>query len=155
MFASKRRNKESYMQSYIFKDVFEMFDEVFGSDKLVALTENSMLYPAPAFPPLNVLMDKETKELTFEFALAGYKKEDADISFSGDFLTLKLKAKQRDLKNFQVLRGGIKTSDVDFKYACPSDKYDRETTSATFADGMLIIKVPSKTEVKPKKISIG
>lgn len=113
----------------------------------------------PKFPPANIFITID-KTLVFEFAIAGHKKDDIDLSISGDYLSLSLKGKnetktEENQKN-RFLKKGIKINNCQSKYLIPSDKYLLDEISASFNNGILRIKIPAKKSVKKsyKKINI-
>jgi len=115
----------------------------------------ALMYNAPSFPPVNVLLNKDTKDLIFEFAVAGYKEEEMDINFSGDYLILKLQInKENGDEKIKIIHNGIRKQDVCFRYYTPSDKYDQEGVVANLANGVLSVKVPAREEAQKKKIVI-
>jgi HSP20 family protein len=114
----------------------------------------SVLYSAPTFPPVNVLLNKETKDMVFEFAVAGYEEENLDISFAGDYLILKIKKDNEDNSNFKVIHNGIRKENIEFKYYVPSDKYNQDEVGASLKNGILAVNVPAREEAEKKKVKI-
>ncbi len=108
-----------------------------------------------SFPPKDVLIDKD-KNLYFRFALAGYDKDNVDISFMGDSMVVKIMApKEKELpEGFRCISKGIKSSDNSTRFYVPFHRYDTENAKATFENGILNIKVPSKTPEKTRSIPI-
>jgi HSP20 family molecular chaperone IbpA len=75
------------------------------------------VYQVPNVPPVNVFINKDTKEMIFEFALAGYKKENISINFSGDYMELKLReSEEKANQQLEIVRRGIKNCNINFKY---------------------------------------
>jgi len=119
------------------------------------LKEAGYSYPAPQFPPMNVEMDKETKDLYFTAALAGYDPEEVDVRFDGDYMLLSSNVKKEEEKaKKELLRRGIKKSTFEVRYVVPVSKYDTERANATFENGLLNIRIPAKETMKPKKLKI-
>ena len=146
----------------LFEEMSKMFDDSFFT---------STKYSVPSFPPLKVI--KRDNKVTFKFALAGYSKEDLDISFGKDCLILSTtkeyeKRKNAEFENLmlvgkeknpkvKILVDTFKDSNFSYKYFIPEDKFDFDKVSAEFKDGILVITVPAreeKLENKVKKIEI-
>jgi len=119
----------------------------------VFFTEGGSLYEN-RFPPMNVSVNPDTKDLLFEFALSGYKEEEVSVDFEEDYLHLSLDPKEPEDKKTYI-KHGIKSSQCDAKYFVPSSKYEVNSSTAELKDGILTIFVPAKEEIKPKKIFIG
>ena len=147
------------MKNNDYEDVWTMFDRLFdetiGSAMLGAAptTRCDNLYHTPNFPPVNVFIDEETKDLTLEFALAGYKKEEVEISFEGDKMILELKPVS-DLETRRILKKGFKTPASTTTFIIPSSKYKTGEVEAEMVDGVLTVIVRAVDEIKPKKVSI-
>lgn len=108
------------------------------------------------FPPYNAHVHKETKDLLFEFALAGYDKKDVEISFDGDYMFLELNSPNRErMADFATINQGIKQSKTKLKVAVPSSRYEQQNAKAAFEQGILSVFVPRKEEQKPRKIEIS
>lgn len=155
-----------YMNKTYF-DPFELFNEIFkdvdfaelskgvGSIDLEELFKTAQAqFPTPAFPPVKIAIDTETKALVFRFAVAGYKKENVDIRFAGDYMLLKMKAEVKEDPNLRIIKNTLKNCDVDFKYPVPSDKYSHENVSAKMVDGILVVVVSALTDAEAKKVNI-
>lgn len=139
-------------------DAFGLFDQLFSDFGLTNDFWNSWntVYQVPNFPPVNVFINKDTKEMIFEFALAGYKKENISINFSGDYMELKLReSEEKANQQLEIVRRGIKNCNINFKYYCPADKYSRENVQATFVDGILKVVIDPVKKVETKMITIN
>lgn len=121
--------------------------------------ENVDYYPAYSYPPLNVYM-KPDKTLVFEFALAGFKEEEINLAFKGDYMVFSAKVAEEFLhdENVRFFKHRLKFKDItDQKYYVPEDKFDRERVKAVFRNGVLKVEIPPKentTDVKTIKIDI-
>ncbi len=136
----------------IFEKLFMDFDDVFTTP---VIQKGGEIYHAPNFPPVNIYINEESKDLTFEFAVAGYEKEDALIEFNGDKMKLTIKGKQEGIEGLRVLKKGIKTPDINSAFTVPVSKYETDNSKAEMKDGILIVKVPAKDEIKPKRLAIN
>ncbi len=134
--------------------LIDVFNKMWlGSSSLLDL--NSDWYTVPSFPPVDVKLNTETKDMIFDFAVAGYSNEDLDITFSGDYLVLKMTTKAQSIQNkFKIIHSGIRKQDVNFRYYVPSDKYDQNRVEANLANGILTIKIPAREEEQRRKVKI-
>ncbi len=92
-------------------------------------------------------------ELFIRGELPGFKREDIDLRFEGDTLTIKAEKKEGDLKDVtyhtQERCYGEYMRTIPLPFPVNSDKF-----SATFENGLLEIRVPKAEEVKGKHIEI-
>lgn len=125
------------------------FDEVFNG------IENFHNIMPATFPPTNFYIDDD-KNLKFEFALAGYVRDEIELSFDGDkmFLTLTPIRKEED-EHIKSLSKGIKHSSAKSYYVVPAVKYDQSAATADYENGILTVFIPSREEAKPKKTTIN
>jgi HSP20 family molecular chaperone IbpA len=140
----------TYNLNDIFDALFCDFESVFKAPRF----ESHEVYHAPNFPPVNIYISEESKDLTFDFALAGYKKEDISINFNGDKMVLTLKGLEAKRDGLKLLKKGLKVSDVESVFTVPASKYDTEYSVAKMEDGILTINIPAKDEIKSKRIII-
>jgi HSP20 family protein len=111
--------------------------------------ENIDHYPMYSFPPTNVFLTKERK-LVFEFALAGYKEKEIDLTFKGDHMILNAKVpeemEQQD-EDIRYFKKRLKFKEIeDQKYYVPTDKFKQEESAATYKNGILRIEIPPVEE---------
>ena len=122
-----------------YSDLFDAVDAMFGLDK-----QSTTHYSTPSFPKSNVVIE-EDGTMRFEFALAGYKKEDLKVDFDENRLILStvedFKAPEVS-ENEKVLANNIKKTSFNYSYRIPEVKYKFAETKATFENGILTIKVP-------------
>lgn len=122
--------------SDFFREAKESFNELYSTN----------------FPPLNIWVDKESRELVFEIALAGYTKDDIILNFEDDKMILELKKKDQTNDDSRLLMyQGLKYSCKKAIYWIPRSKYDHSKAEAEFNDGILKIKIPS---IKPEKTNV-
>jgi molecular chaperone IbpA len=146
-----------------FYDIDRFFDQIFNSGEFRELEQlfneavrgSKTRYTCPSFPPANVKLDEE-KNLTFEFALAGYSRDNIDISFSGNHMYLNVSPSGQEEEKVSYLCRGIKEAEVKNTYFVPQDKYDTGKANAKFDNGLLVVFIPSKEKSPEKahKISI-
>lgn len=142
----------------IFDKMWRDFDSFFGeiSGDSTSRSFSPVIYKDINYPPMNVWVDQESKDMVLEFAVAGIPMENINIDVEGDYLHLTIdKNEEEDVKdNFKLIRKGIKTGKVKQRIYVPSSKYKTEDVKAEMRDGLLLVKVPSRDEVKPKRVQI-
>lgn len=116
---------------------------------------DSKHYPVPSFPKADVFI-AENGSIVFSFSLAGYKREDLDISFMENHLVLStskdFKPEQEDNRKYLVKN--IKKCSFKYSYFVPETKYDFNKVEATLNNGMLTIIIPPLKEVNKRPQSI-
>ena len=143
----------------------EMLDSFLGLGNNVATVSNKgrtasgkkASYPITSFPPTRVMQDKKNGSLHFKFLLAGYSKEDIDLSFEKDKLVVSAKTKHEDARdNFVVIADGIKTPEFSYSYIVPEKIFDKKKISAKMEDGVLRVYIPmkEKKDIDTAKINI-
>ena len=139
-------------------DVWTMFDRVFKDANrflLEASNNEGEIYHSSNFPPANIYLDKETKDLTFDFALAGYSREDIEITFEGDKMFLHLNPKEKKDDGKTILKKGFKTPETKTSFVIPSSKYLFDEAKAEMKDGILTVFIKAVDEIKPKRLLIS
>lgn len=117
-------------------------------DRWNALTVNNRVV---TFPPYN-LIKVDDDHYTVELALAGYKKEDIEITVEKDLLTVKSVEKEEETSE-EVLHQGIAKRLWTQRFVLGEWM---EVKEATLKDGLLTIKVERELpeEAKPKVIKV-
>jgi HSP20 family protein len=100
-------------------------------------------YPSYSYPPVNVYLTKE-KSLVFEFALAGFREDDLDLQFQGDYMIFSAKGPDLEpTEDVRYFKRRLKFKEIEEqRYYVPEDKFDREKVKATFLNGILRVVVP-------------
>jgi len=108
-------------------------------------------YKTTTFPPYN-LIKVDDDHYTVEIALAGYKREDIEVTVEKDLLTVKSVEKE-DNKDEEVLHQGIAKRLWTQRFVLGEWM---EVKEATLKDGLLTIKVEREVpeEDKPKVIKV-
>lgn len=103
------------------------------------------------FPKTSIYIDNDDK-LTFDFALAGFSKEDISITLENDKLIIKghNESKQKTVK--KVFQNQLAYRDFEVSYRIPNTFSQK--TDATFKDGILTVKVEPNESSQPKLIEI-
>ncbi len=158
------------MKDKIVIDVGQIMDEIFEATKsfgdafgghqearnraeeFFRRDENVDYYPSYSYPPMNLYLTQE-KELVFEFALAGFREDDIELEFQGDYMIFSAKAPnmepEEDVKYF---KRRLKFKEIENqRYYVPEDKFDRGSVNAVFKNGILKVVVPPKEHVESKE----
>ncbi len=142
-----------------FSDIFSAFEDIFSKDNWFSILPWNMdeecdFYRSTGVP-LNVYL-KSNRDYVIEAAIAGYSKDNINIEFEGSYLILSGKKEEEkengDKKKY--LHKGIKRSSFKTRLYVPNTKYKQNETSANLVDGVLVITIPSKEEVKKEKETI-
>lgn len=114
-------------------------------------------YPFYSYPPTNIYINDD-RTLVFEFALAGFPENAITLEFKGNYLLLSAKAPMEEpgesgsdeaggSEGRHYFKRRLKLRSIDQqKYLVPEDKFDRDSVSATFKNGILKVIVPPKIE---------
>jgi len=137
-------------------DLLGIFDAVFSNmEDIWAMPSSANIYSCQ-FPPLNVYLNEKTKDLKFEFALAGFDKDEIGLEFEGDYLKLSVipKTDTKEDDEFVLLQKGIKRSSIEKEFYVPNAKYLVDKIKVKFEGGILEVTIPAKDEIKPRKLLI-
>jgi len=105
-----------------------------------------------AFPPVNVLNSPE--DMVVQCELAGVKKEDLDISITGETLVIKgVKEPPDDEEKFHYQRRERGAGEFSRTIVLP-DKVDPEKVEASLAAGILTIRLPKSEAAKPRQVAV-
>ena len=107
--------------------------------------------PAPNYPPYNIVKQTENQYL-IELAVAGFKRDEIDITAEANKLTISGKvAAQRE---GEFLHRGIATRDFRHEFTLAETVVVR---GADLVDGLLVVRLENviPEEKKPRKIRMG
>lgn len=145
-----------------FSDLFDymnrLFDDSLSMVDSISQPRYNKLISSGEWPPANVLVDKNSKELTIEVALVGCDEENVLLSFDGDYLKLvangctEVPDEKRD--EIYIQRGLKKIGEITSKWKIDPRFYSRDNVDVNFKNGLLTIKVFPKEDVKPRKVEI-
>jgi len=107
-----------------------------------------------SFPPMNVWVSEETKDLVLEFAVAGIPKDHIIVDFEGDKMTLEIESQIQEREGFVLSQKGIRSSKSKTYYTVPQSKYETGKAKAELRDGILIIAIPAREDQRPKRLLI-
>jgi len=148
---------------YGFKEVFDLFDNIFNDVGFQRVNVQPMRYnkhiSTSQFPPANVILNRESKELYIEVALAGCTEDNINLSFDSDHLKLvvDVPTKVNDDKedpNVYIQRGLKKIQHVETAWFVDPRFYDRDSCKHEFLNGLLTIRIFPREDVRPKKIHL-
>ena len=144
---------------YGFKELVDFFDSFFddGFSKLdIQPMRYNKLISTSSFPPANVTINKETKELYIEVALAGCAEENINLSFDSDYLKLvvDVPTKEDENQDTYIQRGLKKISHIETGWFVDPRFYDRDSVKVKFLNGLLTIRIIPKEDVRPRKINV-
>ncbi len=115
--------------------------------------EGSGLFDRRVSPPIDVI--EETDDFIIVSDLPGVNSKDIDISISNNVLTIKGEKKLGDDKEkTKVYRRECWSGTFQRTLSLP-ETVDSNKVDATLKNGVLIIKVGKREEVKPRKISVS
>jgi molecular chaperone IbpA len=122
------------------------FDRVFDMlDDAANIANSSNL----AFPPVNVIQ-KDENNFVVELAVAGYKKEEIDVTLEKTHLTISGKKSEKDERNYLVK--GIAGRSFTRKFVVLDTI---EVKEATLTDGILSVQLENVVPTLPvRKITI-
>lgn len=132
-----------------------MFTSIFDDDffdNFNALLKIPAYQQTSIFPPMNVYAEDEG--MTFEFALAGYSKDELKVKIEGDSLVVTGTPKKEDEKCRKYCgTPRIRKSTFTVKRPVP-EMLDTKKLKATFVDGLLTVFIPVKEEEAKKNLEI-
>lgn len=108
-------------------------------------------YSSYSYPPTNVYMTAD-KSMVLEFALAGFREEDLELEFRGDYLmfSAKIEAGGPEDDKVHYFKRRLKFRPIEEqRYYVPEDKFDRGNVKAVFKNSILTVTVPPRDGVKP------
>ena len=141
--------------NHIFEsELNDFFNNAFKDWKWIATDSNSKKY---SYPKIDIYDENNTTVI--EAAVPGISKEDIDISFDNNVLTIRANSqskKDRDLNSYKLKE--LHRSSFSRSITILEDIYDVEKIHAKVENGMLTVSVPKKVTVpKPdnvKKITV-
>jgi HSP20 family protein len=125
--------------------------DLFGIRNLSTIDElfDSYLNELGKSDPEEFAFVAEDGSFVWEFKLPGYSKEDIEISFFDDYLTISSNTEKKDDRKFAARKK------FSMKKACPNYKFKIDETKAELKDGILKITIPPKEKKEEIIISIS
>lgn len=106
------------------------------------------------FPPMNMYVNPETKDVVYEFAVAGVPRDHIKISVEEDYLVISTEKVSSERKDLKLVENGIKRSSTTNRYYIPGSRYQLDKIKAGLEDGILTITVPAREETRPRVVEI-
>ena len=131
------------------KTLFDELDSLFSVFDEGLSRQGDAKYSVPSFPPCNVCL-QEDGAMVFEFALAGYKKEELNMEYINSKLILSTSKDYTEKLKDKYIHKGIKKPSFNYSYFVPETKFKISELKASFNDGILTITIPAKKEEKNK-----
>jgi HSP20 family protein len=146
-----KRNQNDKSVQNLRSDFDSLFDNFFG-DFPIGFSSNSNLVETSFKPKVNISEDEKSYQIDAE--LPGVKKEDIEVEYANDLLTIKAEKKEETEdkdKNYHKVESFYGT----FSRSIQIPNVDYDNVKAKFTDGVLKIELPKAEEDKTKsKISI-
>lgn len=153
------------MKDKIVIDLGQIMDEIFEATKTFGdafqegikrgprgFGDDVDYYPSYSYPPVNIYLT-EDKNLTFEFALAGFSEKDIDLQFQGDYMLFSAHSPQMSPEGtVRYFKRRLKFRDITAqKYYVPEDKFDHSKVTAVYKNGILKVTVPRNDVIETKE----
>jgi HSP20 family protein len=126
------------------------FDRFFNND-LMDWNNSNFSNTNTSLPAVNV---KETEDdFTIEVAAPGMTKKDFNIHFHNNVLTISSEKKnENEEKKENYTRREFSYQSFQRSFTVADNAVDSDKISAKYADGILVITLPKREEVKPKPL---
>lgn len=135
------------------REMSEVFNDIFDIGEPVSKLPSKIV--TSTYPPADMYVEKDSGNLVFEFAVAGYQESEVGLSFEEDYLILTLSAHEaEDTDNRDYFQKGIKRSKSETRCFVPASKYDVRKVEASINKGILKVSIPAREESKPFSIKI-
>jgi HSP20 family molecular chaperone IbpA len=139
---------------YTAKELFNFFEDLESVFEGTTKLATANLYQNN-FPPTDVYIHDETKDIVFEMALAGVPKDHIHVSVEGDYMILELDKVDREREGFVRYQRGIKSTSCKQKFFVHSGKYDLSGIKVSYKEGLLIVNIPAKESQRKKEVKIS
>lgn len=136
----------------------ELFEAMDTLDKMFSGTDSSdYRYAVPQFPPTELLKRKDGS-VDIRLAVAGYKKEDIEITTDENRIVVSTtdgyEQPVNDKDVVVISQSRIKRSPFKNSFIVPETKFDLTSIKAKYDEGILTITVQPKERKEYKKIEI-
>lgn len=151
----KAMNKSYGNLIELFEDIFNDSFKILRGCDVQPIRYNKQI-SSGSFPPTNIYIDKDTKEMTVQAALAGIREDQISLSWDGDYLKLVVNAtEEKDEKPRVFIQTGLKKiKEFETSWAVDPRFYSRDDFEVTFENGLLTVVIRPKEDVKPRKLTI-
>ena len=125
-----------------------LFDRFFNNE-LMDWNMSNFSGPNSTLPAVNV--HETDDDYILEVAAPGMSKKDFKINYQNSTLTISSeKQEEKEDKNNNYSRKEFSYQSFQRSFTVPGNVVDTEKISATYADGILNVKIPKREEVKLK-----
>ena len=136
------KRTENYFPSF--------FDRFFNND-LMDWSLSNYSSTNTSLPAVNV--KENDNEFVIEVAAPGMKKEDFRVNFQNNVLTISSERKdEKQEKKDKYTRKEFSYQSFQRSFTVNDNSVDSEKISARYADGILLVTLPKREEVKPKPL---
>lgn len=136
--SSKALTKPAETFPSLIDDFFKPFNEWFGN--------GGLSYRTLTVPSVNISEDKDGYNVSL--AAPGLTKSDFKINVEGNLVTISSeKEENKEEKDTRYTRREYSYSSFSRSFSMPED-VDREKIDASYADGVLNVKLPRKEEIR-------
>lgn len=143
----------NYQEFSGIEEAFALFDAVMSTLEPVSRVPEMIL--RGGFPPANILNDKDGN-VTYEFAVAGYKESEIGLEFKDDSMILTLTPEDQQAKEgVKYVQRGIRYAKSKLTAFVPVSKFEVSKSEASLKDGILTVFIPLKEESKPTSVKIN
>lgn len=104
------------------------------------------------FPKIDII--DHDNEIEVQAALPGVKKEDLEVSISGQTITIRTSTKEEKKEEGKYFRREISRGEYQRTLSLPNN-VDNDNAKASFKDGILTVTIPKTEQTKKKNIEIS
>lgn len=141
--------RRTEVPSRIWPETSSLFEEFFNNPLLSAVTRPSERW----LPAVDVL--EKDGSLILRAEVPGVNEKDIDLKIEGNVLTLKGEKKQEheeDRNNYHRMESYYGSFARSFTLP---DTVDRDNIKAEYKNGILVVTIPRKAEVRPREIPVN
>lgn len=137
-----------------FRDLARMQDRINRIFGEVYRRSDDEVLKGGDWTPLVDIFENTNHEIVLRAELPGLKREDIDIRVENHTLTLSGERKQeKDIKKESYHRVERSYGSFSRSFSLPNT-VDTEKVSASFADGVLTVTLPTREEAKPRQVQV-
>ena len=135
------------MPAEIFFDDFEKFFSILFIDTPEVAVRNSF----DGYPVSNVLVNKQG-DWRVEVAATGFTEKEISIEIDDNILVIEAKKSAKDAEadvGYKAIHSRLKIKPFERRYPIPKE-LDIEAAKAVVRDGLIIVDIPLKNDMRPK-----
>ena len=108
----------------------------------------------PAFPPANLIEDKNGEYIVIEMAVAGFAKENLEISIEDSKIIIKGNKDDKLPDNETYTKKTLNTNSFERSYSLKTNHFSLDKIQTSLKDGILSIRLNRNPESAKKTIAI-